>query len=118
MVTTGRAWTARRRTAELERKLLELDHLTTPASTAAAMIVRTPRIAAHAAAEYRARAERERGHAVDAGPMLTALADALEAGLAHLNRCRVCGLELHDPKSVELGIGPTCRQLKPEAVPA
>jgi hypothetical protein len=34
----------------------------------------------------------------------------LEALLAQLKRCRVCGRALFDPRSVAAGIGPECRR--------
>jgi rubrerythrin len=37
----------------------------------------------------------------------------LEALLAGLHRCRVCGRALYDPDSVHAGIGPECARGKP-----
>lgn len=52
---------------------------------------------------------RQRGDEFEAD-QLSAEADEVEAVLAQLGRCRICGRTLTDPVSVRLGIGPDCRR--------
>jgi hypothetical protein len=57
----------------------------------------------------RAQEDEERG-AAEAAAMYRAEAEGIRRGLLAASRCQICGRELTDPRSVEIGIGPDCVQ--------
>jgi hypothetical protein len=76
------------------------------------MAMRTPRKAAERLEE-----RRQVGTMLDAGARATGSippteeAEALEAALEELDRCRRCGTELTDPVSIRRGLGPDCAKV-------